>query len=570
MPNTLKLAPHYWAWLLLSLLLGTSLLSGLQARPLYKVQEVRVAETAREMLLSGDYAIPRLNGELRLQKPPLPYWLSAASYQLFGVSAWAARLPSVLASLLTALLLFEWLRRNAALPSGTVNDAKTQARSHYAAAINSALVLATSFLALRYGRSAEADAGLMLWISAACLCGYQVVTQNQVKPWPALGLALFSGLAFLSKGPAGLAIPLLVTAGFAVLEHKPRRLAALLNWRCLLLLLLVAGAWYGWLWLTMPDLLQSYVGKQVDETFISGNHAQPAWWYLAHIWEFFMPWILLLPAALYSLYQDYFAQRKASIPLPLKFATLWLLVVLVLLSLTVNKQTQYALLLAPPLAIVLGYFVATLNKRRWLRWSLYLAVLGLGIALIVALGKTLGWSFNSAHAQSIFSNNLWLVLMPGIMVLLAVLNWRVVIHPLATPVLLISMLTCLLYNVSELQRSQQTDKWDARNMMLSIMQGHDLQTQNLQTQNSQTQHLQSQALLQLAPGDGALSFYSPGIVAVIKPEAIAPKLAHDGHLLIIGTQQPTLPGITALPLRQVGEFTLWQLSLAHAPSSSSK
>ncbi|WP_025869739.1 hypothetical protein [Methylobacillus glycogenes] len=344
----------------------------------------------------------------------------------------------------------------------------------------------------------------------------------------------------------------------------------MLNWRCLLLLLLVAGAWYGWLWLTMPDLLQSYVGKQVDETFISGNHAQPAWWYLAHIWEFFMPWILLLPAALYSLYQDYFAQRKASIPLPLKFATLWLLVVLVLLSLTVNKQTQYALLLAPPLAIVLGYFVATLNKRRWLRWSLYLAVLGLGIALIVALGKTLGWSFNSAHAQSIFSNNLWLVLMPGIMVLLAVLNWRVVIHPLATPVLLISMLTCLLYNVSELQRSQQTDKWDARNMMLSIMQGHDLQTQNLQTQNSQTQHLQSQALLQLAPGDGALSFYSPGIVAVIKPEAIAPKLAHDGHLLIIGTQQPTLPGITALPLRQVGEFTLWQLSLAHAPSSSSK
>lgn len=278
-----------------------------------------------------------------------------------------------------------------------------------------------------------------------------------------------------------------------------------------------------------------------------------------------MPWILLLPAALYSLYQDYFTQRKASIALPLKFATLWLLVVLVLLSLTVNKQTQYALLLAPPLAIVLGYFLATLSTRRWLRWSLYLAVLGLGIALLVALGKTLGWSLNSAHAQSIFSDNLWLVLMPITMLLLAVLNGRVVIRPLATPVLLISMLTCLLYNVSELQRSQQTDKWDARNMMLSIMQGHDGQTQHLQTQN-----LPSQPLLQLAPGDGALSFYSPGIVAVIKPEAIAPRLAHDEQVLVIGTQLPTLPGITALPLRQAGEFTLWQLSLAQATSISSE
>lgn len=542
MPKLISATPHYWAWLLLSLLLGSSLLSGLQARPLYKVQEVRVAETAREMLLSGDYAIPRLNGELRLQKPPLPYWLSAASYQLFGVSAWAARLPSALATLLTALLLFEWLRRKAAHSKGMV-----ERKESHPAAINTALVLATSFLALRYGRSAEADAGLMLWISAACLCGYQLITQAGTARWPALGLALFSGLAFLSKGPAGLAIPLLVTAGFAVLERQPRRLISLLNWRSLLLLLFSAGAWYAWLGLSMPELLQSFVGRQVDETFISGNHAQPAWWYLLHIWEFFLPWILLLPLALYGLYQGYFAARKMALPLPLKFACLWLVVVLVLLSLTVNKQTQYALLLAPPLAIMLAYFLAGMDDRRWLRWILHIMALGLGIALGLALSKTLGPGFNVAQLLSLCAANPGLLLLPGIMVLVAGMQWLGAWRIVSTPMLLISTLTCLLYNAGELQRSHKDDKWDARNIMLHIQ---------------QDQTLQNRPLLQLAPGDGALSFYAQGVVAVIKPEAIRQRLAHEDPLLLLGEQLPALPGISAFKLAQAGEFSLWQLSLA--------
>lgn len=541
MASSSKIAPHHWAWLLLCLLLGSSLLSGLQVRPLYKVQEVRIAETAREMLLSGDYAIPRLNGELRLQKPPLPYWWSVASYQLFGVSAWAARLPSVIATLLTALLLFEWLRRKAALPE---------------AAINIALIVATSFLALRYGRSAEADAGLMLWISAACLSGYQLVSQAGACRWPALGLALFAGLAFLSKGPAGLAIPLLVTVGFAVLEHRQQRLLSLLNWRSLLLLLLVAGGWYGWLWWRMPELLQSFVGKQVDETFISGNHAEPAWWYLAHIWEFFLPWILLLPAALYCLYRDYLAAGKPALPRPLKFACLWLGVVLILLSLTVNKQTQYALLLAPPLAVVLGYFLALCAGNRWLRWALRMIALGLGIALCISLAKLLGPNavsgLASAPVQTISEFPFDIPLLMLMLLFAASLKWLGLVPSLSPYVLLISILTCLLYNVGELQRSGKDDKWDARNVIVSI---------------KQNPAWQSKPLLQLAPGDGALSFYGLAVVPVIKPQHIVPLLqdqAQGDSVLLIAEQLPPLPGTAALRLTQAGEFSVWQLSLQPA------
>ncbi len=63
----------------------------------------------REMLESGDWAVPRYNGELRLQKPLLPYWLTATSYRLAGVSEAATRLPSVLFGLLSALLLWAWV-----------------------------------------------------------------------------------------------------------------------------------------------------------------------------------------------------------------------------------------------------------------------------------------------------------------------------------------------------------------------------------------------------------------------------------------------------------------------------
>ena len=64
---------------------------------LWDANEAFYAETPREMLESGDYLAPRFNHQLRPQKPPLTYWLVLASYNLFGVSEFAVRLPGALA-----------------------------------------------------------------------------------------------------------------------------------------------------------------------------------------------------------------------------------------------------------------------------------------------------------------------------------------------------------------------------------------------------------------------------------------------------------------------------------------
>ena len=86
-------------------------LPNLGASSLWDVDEGVNAEAAREMRETGTWVIPTFNYKLRTAKPVMLYWLQRGSYALFGESEWSARLPSVLAVWLTALLVYELGRR---------------------------------------------------------------------------------------------------------------------------------------------------------------------------------------------------------------------------------------------------------------------------------------------------------------------------------------------------------------------------------------------------------------------------------------------------------------------------
>src|SRR5574342_754431 len=87
-----------WPWLLAAALL-LSFLPGRMA--LLDPDEGRYAAAAREMAATGDLIVPRFNGEPRLNKPPLIYWLQAGSFSILGARETAARMPSLLAALAT-------------------------------------------------------------------------------------------------------------------------------------------------------------------------------------------------------------------------------------------------------------------------------------------------------------------------------------------------------------------------------------------------------------------------------------------------------------------------------------
>ena len=83
----------------------------LAGRALYDPDEGRYAEIPREMLHDGDWVTPHLNGFVYLEKPPLQYWITAASLRVFGENEWAARLWTGIAGYLSLVSVFALARR---------------------------------------------------------------------------------------------------------------------------------------------------------------------------------------------------------------------------------------------------------------------------------------------------------------------------------------------------------------------------------------------------------------------------------------------------------------------------
>lgn len=498
-------------WVVILSIVLTGLFFGSAERAIDKIQEARIAETAREMVVGNDWVVPHYNGELRLQKPPLTYWFTAASYKAFGVGELSARIPSAVFGLLTVLLLFAWLKREIST----------------SAAANIVLVLATSFLGLRYLRSGEADVTLMFFISLACFAGFRLFESRSKRLVLLLMLAL--GLGFLTKGPAAIAIPLLTIAAYAYSTKQLSALKALANPTGLAVFMLSAFAWYAWILLMMPDVAQGFFSKQVDETFISGTHQQPVYWYLAHALEFFLPWsFLLIPAGIWC-------YKNRPLPKIIHFSIIWLAVVFVLLTFTVNKQTQYALLFLPPIAILVGYYLeVAIGKyyqyNRIIFWLLCVAALG----LIVAATRKHGFSEVFALPAALA----WLLMLVLPPVFKKVMN----VSALKTPVLIAAVLATFCYLFAEQYLTKDTEKDDIRTLMQSAA--------------------NKSELYQAMPGNGSVSFYAHRAVKPLNEKQLQQMLTVQPELWLVSKDknQLKLSNVQLHEEVKVGGWTLWKLT----------
>lgn len=502
---------------LLSVML-IGLLFGSAERAIDKIQEARIAETAREMVVTNDWVVPHYNGELRLQKPPLTYWTTALSYKIFGINEQAARVPSLLFGVLSALLLLVWLSEAINIDTAT----------------NSLLVLATSFLGMRYFRSAEADATLLFFVTFASFAGFQWLQtfNKKMAYWFLLGI----GFGFLTKGPAGIAIPVLTLIGYAFVTKQLKSLKGLVTPLGFILFMMSAFSWYVWILLTMPDAAQHFFSRQVDETFVSGTHQQPIYWYLAHAIEFFAPWsLLLIPAGIWCYQQRHLAAD--GLPKVVHFALIWLLVVFVLLTFTVNKQTQYAMLFLPPIAILVGYYEHVARGKFYQFNRAVFWLLALAMIILIGLG------IRKHGAEAIFTTPkalIWPFLFLGPFALKKALKLTVP----STPILFAAVMATFVYLFSEQYLAKDAEKEDIKQLVLSVEHRPEI----------------LQALYQAIPGDGAVSFYAKRPVKPLDVKQIQSQLTTQNTLWIIAKQKPVLVEGKVVSEKQIGRWGLWKIT----------
>lgn len=348
------------------------------ARPLAVPDEGRYVGVAWSMLTSGDWLVPRLNGLPYFHKPPLFYWITAASLSALGHVEWAARVAPLLgaAAGTTAMYLFArrwWSESSARL---------------------ALLVLVTQPLAFIGAQFANLD-----MLVAGCIAvtifsfAHAALLRAAGEPIPRRVLVtgyLFTALGVLAKGLIGIVLPGGVLVVWLLAWRKPRIILSLLWWPGFVLFLLVAGPWFVLMQREFAQFSYYFFYVQHFERFAQGgfNNQQPVYFYPVVLLVLALPWSLWLLAGL---------RRRGQATDPVHAGTRWMLwtwvaVITLFFSLPKSKLVGYILPVAWPIALLVadGFARAAPAAGRRLAWWRASAA----AAVLVCLGAV---AFHTVH-----------------------------------------------------------------------------------------------------------------------------------------------------------------------------
>lgn len=393
-------------------------LAGLDTAPLADRDEPRFAQTSRQMLQSGDWIVPRFLDEVRTAKPVMIYWLQAGTMRVLGDSVFAARLPSMVAMLLTLGLL-----------ASVLPYMVGRMRAGWAT-----FVLSSSVLVFWSAKSSTTDSVLLLWITIAQLCLY-AAWRGRAGWWIILCWGIVTGLAVLTKGPVifgvqgatlillwifswkpinrpapivSMSISKLIESGFARLAFFT------------LMVCIIAGPWLYLVTEREPMFLFKSISHDVIARAAGSleNHWGPPGYYLLTIWATFFPWSLFLVAAI--------GRGVVRFRSPIhRFSICAIVGPWILFECVSTKLPHYLLPVFPFLALLVADAIVAAYRRRnrWLgdrafmsaayiwgaivcgvavgaivltaisgeSWWIYLAAFLLAIVLIVMAGWTIRW-----------------------------------------------------------------------------------------------------------------------------------------------------------------------------------
>jgi 4-amino-4-deoxy-L-arabinose transferase-like glycosyltransferase len=335
---------------LLLILAALTFFVGLGRGAITDADEAFYAESAYEMVESGDWLTPHYNYELRFQKPVLYYWLTAATYLLAGVGEAAARWWSAMAGLGLVLVTAACARRWYDEHTGWLAGA----------------IVATNFGYFSIARMALPDLPLAFLITLALWAAFVCTLESPRHPmrWLAVS-ATALGLAFLMKGPVGLAVPALVIVPILLIERRTLNLRIGQVVAGALLFLAVAAPWYVAMWMTHGNTyLESFFLGDNLERFATDrfNDPRPWWFYLPVAAGGLLPWTPLGLVWLRPI-REFIARRGSAGVLDVR-VLIWALAPLLFFTISVGKQPRYVLPVLPPLAILLAASIVE-RTRDW-------------------------------------------------------------------------------------------------------------------------------------------------------------------------------------------------------------
>jgi 4-amino-4-deoxy-L-arabinose transferase-like glycosyltransferase len=321
--------------LTLVLLSSLTFFLGLGHQAITDSDEAFYAESAREMVESGDWITPHFNYTDRWQKPVLYYWMTAATYLVTGPTEAAARWWSALSGL--GLVLLTWA------------VAFRITRGEEAAWLAGAIV-ATCFGCFAMARLALPDLPLAFLITLTIAMALE-------SRW--LLAAVAAGLGVLMKGPVALAVPALVLLPIWWREHRrlpipPRALVA-----AGVVFLLVAVPWYGVMTARHGvEYLESFFVADNLERFATDrfNQPRPVWFYLPILLGGLLPWSVFLLVPIGSVVA--LARRQRLLTRDEWRLVLWAAMPLVFFTISVGKQPRYILPVLPPVAMLVARSIA--------------------------------------------------------------------------------------------------------------------------------------------------------------------------------------------------------------------
>ncbi|MDL1950243.1 phospholipid carrier-dependent glycosyltransferase [Acidobacteria bacterium ACD] len=347
--------------------------------PLFEPDEGRYAEIPREMIASGDWVVPRLNGLLYFEKPPLHYWSVAVAMKLLGGAEWVTRLPVKLASAGLALAAFLFARRRFGGRVGVL----------------AGLITATSLQVVGLARANTIDPSLSLALTAAVF-SFVAFAEAEAegdarRARRALyGLHLSCAAAVMLKGLIGIVLPGGAILLWALLAGRLRLVGRLFSPGPLLVFLLLTVPWHVAVSLREPSFPGFYFVNEHFNRFFRSEHKRgaPAYFFGAVLLSGLLPWTVFagrLRAAWPGLSRAAFRERAAE-----AFLWSWSVLVVVFFSLSRSKLIPYVLPVWPALAVLLALGVER-ARRRGATFNGERQVLAVLFSAVALGGLVLGW-----------------------------------------------------------------------------------------------------------------------------------------------------------------------------------